>query len=64
MLRKNKYLEIIQEVKGAEKVEQKTHQQQRRIKLCSVLEFGGVKKLVAQNEGNANIKYTIFAEEL
>ena len=48
--------QIMQEVEEDEKAEKKTPLQQRRIKWFNVLEIGGGKKLVAQNEGNDNIK--------
>ena len=64
MLTKKKNLKIMQEVEETEKAEKKTPLQQRRIKGCSVLEIGSVRKFVARNEGNDNIKYNLSAEEL
>ncbi|XP_043284073.1 KRAB-A domain-containing protein 2-like isoform X3 [Venturia canescens] len=64
VLTREKYMELIKEVEEAQKTEKKTSLQQRRLKRFNILEIGGLKKLVARNDGNENIKYYLSADEV
>lgn len=64
VLTREKYMELIKEVEEAHRTEKKTSLQQRRLKRFNVLEIGGIKKLVARNDGNENIKYYLSADEV
>lgn len=62
VLTSEQYLELIEQVEDAEKSEERTPLQQRRLKRFAVLEIGDVKKLIARSEGN--IKYYLPSDEL
>lgn len=64
VLTKEKYFALMQQVEEAKKTEKKSPLQQRRLKRFDVVEIGGVKKLIARNEENTNIKYYLTADEL
>ncbi|XP_031332774.1 KRAB-A domain-containing protein 2-like [Photinus pyralis] len=64
VLTKDKYQQLINEVETAANTDKKTPLQQRRLKRFSVIDIGGVKKLVAARERNENIKYYLTVDEL